>query len=178
MLVAIDGDGSGNGDFKISLTLKEVREKGQFLPCAVVGELGRAVERRLFSETNQRAWEDDQERINWIARQLFPGKLQESKRRAFKRALPAKAEEVMHAAGFFWALDLLARELIKAKRIDGERCEAIIGPYVRKGALTEAITNSPSALPAPAAGVDPGSPLARRRSAQRRPASPRLGSAP
>jgi hypothetical protein len=154
VLVAIDGDGSGHGQFE-TLRCEEIRAGGLLIPCAVVGELGRAAERRLFSQENPRAWEVDRKGINWIARQLFPGKFQESKRRAFKRGLPAKAEEVMHAAGFFWALDVLARELIKEKRLDGEHAEAIIRPYVHGKAAVDAITGSVLAMPAPAAGVDP-----------------------
>jgi hypothetical protein len=48
--ISILGDGSGEGRFETVLSRKEIRERGLLIPSAVVGELGRMAERKLFGQ--------------------------------------------------------------------------------------------------------------------------------
>lgn len=127
--VYIETDGSGDGGFD-TVTLGEIRKRGLWPRCAVVAELGRAVERRLFDVENPGAWEDDQARIRRAAKECFPGEGQQARRRQFKRALPRQAQEAMRTPGFLQAVEAVAVELVRAKRLDGGRVEAIARQFL------------------------------------------------
>jgi hypothetical protein len=128
-VVYIKADGSGQGDWKPTLTIGEIRAHGLWQEHAICGELGRTVERMLFGSYDSRFCGDDQYVIDRLLLTFLPDR---GEREKFKAKLPQLAEEVTRRPFFFESVKAVAQELLKGERLDNTGVKAVIEEAMAK----------------------------------------------